>query len=745
MKYDVISAESADGGEVRISFGERVDPSEWTVVAERNGDAKAKVYKGSGTLTTRDDGETLVVPSLFGGRAFRVWLSRNTTLAHDYDSTASDAIDDATIDAELKELRKAAEEQAAELNRTLRVPEGDAETYLPSAPNRAGKVLTFDSDGNPVADLSAEEVLSAARNMAKAIESAKAASASELAAKASAESASKSAKEAEGYASRYPELLSLLENEVQARESEDIRLSETAAEALSAHNSDDYAHSGIFRKFMSIESLRNGFETQTVFGYDPMTGTTTGNNIYLTGDCISFLCGGNIIDMPTNGGTLALLSDVAAETSTRNTQYDYLNTRITAFGTSVDASLALKADSSALHAKCTLMETDPGTDNNNANGYGYVGTLRNLGAWGGSVNVEQLRLWRRANTGGATGTVWARIVKANAEGTGWIVAAQSKASVSIDGTAFGGEMAFEMEAVAGVTPPSADERIAIVFVSSADADAGASDGAIGFRTVDGSGALSNALPSRPPVPGGQSGFRPKIGLRFAAMDSPDAPTDSYSRTETDELLSGKVSAEAMVNFAMTNGAYVVPRMTTTVAGIGMLGTAAITADSTAGMIGLTADGRLSIRFATETTGGVFKAGGNGLAMTNGVLSLKLRGEHSGMNFESKGLYIQTGSDAHPTHGECAPVVTDTLGKLGVPDASASGKGAVQIASGLDDSGAVSVLTAAQVNTALSGYVSNEAMGGIVDGFNAALIGKADASALSALESRVAALEGAGNG
>lgn len=353
---------------------------------------------------------------------------------------------------------------------------------------------------------------------------------------------------------------------------EEVDARTKADEALSSRLSD--LGKQIADNYVSISLLQGGFDTQTIFGFDPMTETQTGNNIYLGGDQLTFTSGGAEILVPKVAGTLALAADLAAETSTRNQQYDYLNTRITTFGTEVqtnrdyivtlnnnlnalntamqssfnsvasdiEALQTGKADASALSEKCSLLSNVAGTANNNANGYGYVGTLRNLGAWGGAVNVEKLSFWRRSNSGGTTGTVYARILKASADGTAWIVASQSTNAVDTSTVAFSGEIAFQMASVAGVVPPSANERIAIVFVTDSSAEAGSSVGALGFRTVDGAGALANALPSTPPLPSGQASYRPMIGLKFAAMNSPTAEVDAYTKAEMDTLLGNIVSS-----------------------------------------------------------------------------------------------------------------------------------------------------------------------------------------------------------
>lgn len=166
--------------------------------------------------------------------------------------------------------------------------------------------------------------------------------------------------------------------------------------------------------------------------------------------------------------------------------------------------------------KVPLLETVPADGNNNANGFGYVGTLRNLGAFGGAVLVSRLSVFTRSNNTFSNGgtAVWARILKI-VDGA-WVVAAQSKSSAKWDDYTLNAEIPFEMQAIPGVVPPSADETIAIVFVNSETAEAGASNGTLSFRTVTLQGGIGNQLNAPDNLNAGNS-WSPRIKLRFAAM------------------------------------------------------------------------------------------------------------------------------------------------------------------------------------------------------------------------------------
>lgn len=144
--YQIVEAKSANGEELAIPLPWEFELSEIFVVAEHEASGIAKVYEGAGTLTVDGDGN-LVVPALFGGDAFRVWVSRKTQIRHDYDS-GGDVIDDKTIDAELKELSRKTVENEKELSRSLRIPEGRANMILPSKELRSGEIIGFGDDGN---------------------------------------------------------------------------------------------------------------------------------------------------------------------------------------------------------------------------------------------------------------------------------------------------------------------------------------------------------------------------------------------------------------------------------------------------------------------------------------------------------------------------------------------------------------------------------------------------------------------
>lgn len=203
---------------------------------------------------------------------------------------------------------------------------------------------------------------------------------------------------------------------------------------------------------------------------------------------------------------------------------------------------------STLCTKVPLLETVPPAGNNNANGYGYVGTLRNLSAFGGSVLVSRISVFTRINGYIENGdaAVWARILKI-VDGA-WVVAAQSANSAKWNDYGFNAEIPFEMQAVPGIPPPSADETIAIVFVNSASAAAGTSNGLLSFRTVSLNGGIGNALNAPDNLNAGNS-WSPRMKLRFAPL----AGTEQYAPADALDLLTASVRGKA--NTATTLAGY----------------------------------------------------------------------------------------------------------------------------------------------------------------------------------------------
>lgn len=219
-----------------------------------------------------------------------------------------------------------------------------------------------------------------------------------------------------------------------------------------------------------------------------------------------------------------------------------------------------------------------------------------------------------------------------------------------------------------------------------------------------------------------------------------------------------------------------------------------------GLVGITQGGQLACRIGTDMQCGAVwvKSSNNTAAGYNSSSATAPLGDNCGMSVFagqnssnlSGGFYVGYSSSHTPSwtesltryqhdrirvYGSTNGVYEDyflrqDLGGENViirkkDVATTTSKGTVQLATSADDTGTTSVLIAAQVKSLLAGkanntdvtaligrvqtletnagsYATNEALQGVVEGCNAAISGKADASALQALEARVAALEGA---
>lgn len=184
-----------------------------------------------------------------------------------------------------------------------------------------------------------------------------------------------------------------------------------------------------------------------------------------------------------------------------------------------------------------FVDSVPAAGTQNANAYGYCGTLRQLGAFGGTVPVIKLSIWTRSSGAIQNGgvAVWARILK-NVGGA-WVIVAQSESPAVWNDYGVNAEIPFKMIPAAGVVPPSADEKIAIVFVNNASAAAAASYGLLGFRVAPGSGGFSAALSANANAAAGNATWMPRIKLRFAPL----AGTTQYATAENLAALETRIA------------------------------------------------------------------------------------------------------------------------------------------------------------------------------------------------------------
>ena len=128
----------------------------------------------------------------------------NRTIARSTDFTTGGDFFANTINDELDQQTIFAQQNAEGLNRALQAPQTDPTTInmtLPAKATRASKTLTFDSDGNPSAGVSAADVANAVTYATNAANSATAAASSASSASSSASAASGSASTASTQAS----------------------------------------------------------------------------------------------------------------------------------------------------------------------------------------------------------------------------------------------------------------------------------------------------------------------------------------------------------------------------------------------------------------------------------------------------------------------------------------------------------------------------------------------------------------
>lgn len=75
----------------------------------------------------------------------------------------------------------------------------------------------------------------------------------------------------------------------------------------------------IEENYFTKGDIRSGVQTQSIFGYDPLTGEDTKNTMYLTGDTITVMIDGREIAFPVEAGTLALKSDLDGKADEEHT------------------------------------------------------------------------------------------------------------------------------------------------------------------------------------------------------------------------------------------------------------------------------------------------------------------------------------------------------------------------------------------------------------------------------------------
>lgn len=270
--------------------------------------------------------------------------------------------------------------------------------------------------------------------------------------------------------------------------------------------------------FVTPEGIKSGIQTQSIMGYNGTQGKPTGNALYLDGENMSLTSGGQAIDFPTKSGTVALLSDIEGGGDGGGE-----------YATAEELAAEVNRAKAEEAGKVAYLSHTTGTATSQADGYGYRGTLRALGLYGGAVLIKSITITTRTGTNQNNNVaLWARLLKV-VDGA-WVVAAQSKIARKWNEVDSNADLEFEMDPVEGVTPPSDDETIAIVWVNNKTAAATTSNGAISFQTNPIAGGLGGELPATP-TNGNTLSFSPVFKFRFAPLAGQDKLTERIAALE----------------------------------------------------------------------------------------------------------------------------------------------------------------------------------------------------------------------
>lgn len=450
----------------------------------------------------------------------------------------------ASLIQSIGELIKRVEEDATEILRALRAPESDGKMILPMKKRRAGKVLGFDENGFPTVGEDCEQVaelLEAQKNCASYVQQAAlnaqeasnhADSAQQYAREAgdSATEADEFADDAHLYAQEALGALQKIGDQAQKAIEENKRVSGEVSSEIDgtlrdvesnvnedAERAAEYV-ARVEEIYQSLSSLKESYGTLQCF-IACAAKHVENNRMFVEKLLAENAEGLNAIDhaTETNSGTVFLAAGTSDARDNAVLTAAQVLENFTSKEQMREASETLSEHRELISKAVPLLETVAPNGDNNANAYGYLGTLRALGAFGGSVLVSRLSVFTRTIGDIENGSVavWARILKI-VDGA-WVIAAQSESPAKWNDYGLDAEIPFKMIPSEGVVPPSADEKIAIVFVNNASAAAGTSNGLLSFRSVSSiRGGIANALNAPDNLNAGNS-WSPRIKLRFAPL------------------------------------------------------------------------------------------------------------------------------------------------------------------------------------------------------------------------------------
>jgi hypothetical protein len=175
--------------------------------------------------------------------------------------------------------------------------------------------------------------------------------------------------------------------------------------------------------------------------------------------------------------------------------------------------------------------SNPGTVSDNANGYGYVGTLQNLNVFGDIILIDTLSFYIRdkhTSKGVNLDTpIWCRLYKFVND---WELVYQSNASIKQRDYSSGDLISFKMETKSNSTIKSSD-KIAIIYSSTDDISIFSSTNWGTKATTSRGGGLNNELNTSST---GASNYQPGIIVNYVSMaDTPvNAVTIENAQTIT---------------------------------------------------------------------------------------------------------------------------------------------------------------------------------------------------------------------
>lgn len=187
---------------------------------------------------------------------------------------------------------------------------------------------------------------------------------------------------------------------------------------------------------------------------------------------------------------------------------------------------------------------------NQANTYGYYGTLGNLGCSSDNVFLTELSFYKRGNHNGnnVSTPLYLRVLRV-VDGE-WEIACESSNTITASSFAEGDAMTWQMTSHDTRGPISSTENIAIVFVTSTSHIASTSV-SFGCKTSSIAGALLSAIPSSATTaPSVATGFAPAIDVAFCTTIPlvKTSDLDNYvPKSDYDVLLARVEALEAAQN------------------------------------------------------------------------------------------------------------------------------------------------------------------------------------------------------